>query len=42
MAIFGLGAVGLAVSVEMIRLFYDLSIAMRMCVGFASDYPAHD
>ena len=36
-AIFGLGAVGLAVSVEIICLLYALSIAVRMCVGFASD-----
>ena len=36
-AIFGLGAVGLAVSVEIIRSLYALSIAMRTCVGFKSD-----
>ena len=36
-AIFGLGDVGLAVSVEIICLLYALSIAVRMCVGFASD-----
>jgi Zn-dependent alcohol dehydrogenase len=40
-AIFGLGAVGLAVSAEAIRLFNSLSTVMRMCVGFASDYPAY-
>ena len=37
-AIFGLGAVGLAVSVEIIRSLYaTISIAMRTCVGFASN-----
>ena len=36
-AIFGLGDVGLAVSVEIICLLYALSIAVRMCVGFASN-----